>query len=365
MNAKTVWQSYCTTELELLRPILSRRGYTLNDTQPHLTGERYLMQAVTTTSGKKLIMLGKKADGTPVVIKATRDEAGKRELAHEQACRAVLKKIDFAGEIFHTPELIEHITEAGFVVVVTRFIEQASTFTERPLKEQFNLALAAFKGQESAHATTFNHRALIAHTFGMRDAQTYLNTFSNFVTNITTTLPEETGLKTNLETARTILEKNKTIIEQYCGFLTHTDFVPHNIRIEGDKIILLDHSSLTFGNKYEGWARFLNFMTLYNQPLERALTLYVRNNRTPEESVALQMMRVYRLGEIIWYYVRTLRASSDDLLALNTARVHFWSDVLSYIMKNEEVPITLMETYKTTRDSLRSEDEKKRQVGLH
>ncbi len=365
MNAKIAWETYCTTELEILRPLLARRGYTLNEAQPHLAGERYLMQAVTTTSGKKLILLGNRNDGTPVIIKATRDGAGIRELTHEQACRAVLKKIDFAGVVFHTPELIEHITEAGFVVVITRFVVQTTAFTERPLKEQFDLALRAFKGQESAHATTFNHRALIAQTFGMRDAAAYLSSFAKFITNVATTLPQETALVERLQSAHNLLTIHTQTIEQYCGFLTHTDFVPHNIRIENDTIILLDHSSLTFGNKYEGWARFVNFMTLYNPPLEAALTQYVKNNRSPEESVSLQMMRVYRLGEIIWYYVRTLNASSDNLLKLNTARVYFWSDVLSYIIKNETVPNALVDSYKATRDSLRSEEEKKRQVGLH
>ena len=50
---------------------------------------------------------------------------------------------------------------------------------------------------------------------------------------------------------------------------------------------LLDHSSLRFGNKYEGWARFRNFTTFYNRPLEEALLLYMRNNRAEEKCFRL------------------------------------------------------------------------------
>ena len=76
-------------------------------------------------------------------------------------------------------------------------------------------------------------------------------------------------------------------------------------------------------------------------------------------------MRVYRLGEIIWYYTNTLEKSSDSLLALNTARIDFWADVLRFTLKRESVPQGVVQAYQKTRDSLRSEDEKKRQKGLH
>ncbi len=141
--------------------------------------------------------------------------------------------------------------------------------------------------------------------------------------------------------------------------------MPHNIRIVGDDIYLLDHSSLRFGNKYEGWARFLNFMALYNPPLEQALLQYVRENRSSEESESLQCMRVYRLGEIIWYYVSTLAKSSGDLRVLNEKRVAFWTNVLEAILENKPVPEDVLTEYKRTRDSLRTPEERQRQIGLH
>jgi len=365
LNPKRAWGIYCNQEIAVLEPILKKHGYALELLQPHIAGERYLMHAVTTTSGKKLILLGKNAEGARVVIKATRDSSGKNELIHERTCRTLLNDIDFAGEVFHTPSETDFIKENGFVISIQLFIEQSCSFLERPIKDQFDFALRAFKGQESAHATTSKHRARVAGVFGIRDTKIYLSAFNTFITNMKGVLPERMDIHTLFCTALQILEKEKVSIEQYTGFLTHTDFVPHNFRISENTIYLLDHSSLTFGNKYEGWARFVNFMTLYNPPLEQALVTYVKENRTEEESVSLKMMRIYRLGEIIWYYARTLEKSIDNLHRLNTARIDFWSTVLSHILNDKPVPYSVISTYTHTRDTLRSDDEKKRQQGLH
>lgn len=365
-HTKVEWEEYCTRGIAELTPILARRGFSIADAQPHIAGERFLMNAVTTTSGRKLILIGTDTHGQRVVIKASDDAGGIREIIHARTCRNVLDRIDFARDIFHAPREHAYITEHGYTIHIQEFIEQSCAFLERPIEEQFALALAAFKGQEGAHATTYKHRALIARTFGIRTAATYLENFASFRINIKNALPEEHTLNSVLEHAHDALANERIVIDQYSGFLTHTDFVPHNIRVRDNTIYLLDHSSLTFGNKYEGWARFLNFMTLYNQPLERALVGYVRANRTPEETRALRMMRIYRLGEIVWYYVRTLNARDDNnLFALNTARVHFWGDVLEHILAEREIPSSLIETYIRTREALRSEDEKRRQRGLH
>lgn len=364
-NAKKAWEDYCENALLLLTPILSTHGITLHTEQKHLQGERYLQQAVTTASGRKLILTGTLQDDTQVVIKATRDVSGMREIEHERTCRTILKDIDFAASTFLTPEELLYTREHGFLISVQRCIPQEKQFIEHTLEEQFDFALSSFKAQEGTHATTSKHLRLIRNTFGIRTAKTYLHAFQTFQANTAIALPPRTDLHELFTHAYTTLRENEEVIEQYTGFLTHTDFVPHNIRIHNGQMYLLDHSSLTFGNKYEGWARFLNFMTLYNPPLTDLLTQYVQDNRTPEESVSLRMMRIYRLGEIIWYYVQTLEKSEGDLRTLNEARITFWSTVLSHILKNTPVPESVTEDYKRTRDSLRSEDEKKRQQGLH
>jgi hypothetical protein len=235
----------------------------------------------------------------------------------------------------------------------------------RPTKEQFSLALKAFKAQESAHATTYRHRRFVSKTFGEKTFNDYLDAFEGFREHLIRAFPEKRALHEILGRARELLENHRDIIEQYSGFLTHTDFVPHNFRVMKDNIYLLDHSSIRFGNKYEGWARLVNFMTLHNPELSKALIEYVKNNRTPEELLSLKLMRLYRLVEIIFYYTNTLSKSSGDLLKLNQARVEFWTRVLEAVLNDEPVSENTVEEYKKTRDSLRSEDEKKRQVGLH
>ena len=362
---KQEWKQYCQSELAKVTPLISEHGYTLVEDQPHLRGERFLQQAVTTESGRKLILLGRNKDGDKVVIKASSESAGKRELKHERQCRQLLRNINFAGEVFHTPVELDFIDTKGLVISVQHFIEQSSPFLERPITEQFTLALKAFKAQESAHATTYKHRKLISQTYHIRNADAYLEAFAAFSKRINDELPEKIKLHGLLQKALGFLEQYQTTIEQYCGFLTHTDFVPHNFRIKDDTIYLLDHSSLTFGNKYEGWARFLNFMTLYNQPLEQAFLQYVKNNRAEEEQLSLKLMRIYRLGEIIWYYTDKLKSSEGNLLELNKSRVDFWGDVLTCILKDETVPNEVITNYQTKRDGLRSNDEKARQKGLH
>ena len=106
-------------------------------------------------------------------------------------------------------------------------------------------------------------------------------------------------------------------------------------------------------------------MTLYNPELENLLITYVEKNRAPEERESLQLMRIFRLGEIITYYTNTLKNSAGDLLKLNQTRVKFWSNVLEAELGNKRINRETVEAYKNNRDTLRSQDEKNRQLGLH
>jgi hypothetical protein len=363
-NQQEKWQQYVDRELERLIPTLTDLGYELDEDQPHLKGERYLMQAVTTEGGRKVIVLGHDQHGARVVIKASSDPAGIRELDHEERAREMLHRIRFAYGTFASPQLLASFTKDGQRVTIQRYITQQSTFLERPAAEQFHLALRAFKAQESAHATTERHVRQIRTVFENYDAPRYLTSCKHFSTAV---MEHEVDQETRalFTDVLDILSKNQTDIERYTGFLTHTDFVPHNIRIHDDTIYLLDHSSLRFGNKHEGWARFMNFMTLYHPALEQALAEYVQNNRAPEEVRSLWLMRVYRLCEIIHYYVHKTELSTGDLESLNRARVVFWRDVLRAVLAKTELDPSIRAAYIETRDRLRSPDEKKRQIGLH
>ncbi|HEY4500905.1 MAG TPA: hypothetical protein VJI70_01380 [Candidatus Paceibacterota bacterium] len=365
-SAQQSWEKYREREISKIIPVLKKLGFELEPLQPHAGGERYLMQAVTTAGGKKLILLGRrKKDGTRVVIKTTNDNNGIRELEHERKCRRVLQEINFTYQVFHSPSELFFGEREGRLISIQQFIEQESTFLARPIEEQFSIALKAFKAQEGAHATTYGHERLVRKTFGSMNATTYLDTFEGFKRNIFRELSDGMIPQSTLDEASKQLAKGREVIEQYGGFLTHTDFVPHNIRVRGGKIYLLDHSSLRFGNKYEGWARFVNFMTLYNPSLADALIEYVRANRTPEESLSLKLMRIYRLGEIIWYYTNTLEKSSGSLHILNEERVRFWARILAAVLHDEKITPAILDDYCHKRDTLRSEDEKLRQKNLH
>lgn len=359
------WDAYCATERQRIEPVLTRLGYTLEAEQPHLGGERYLMYAVTTESGRKLILLGRcSTDGMRVVIKATTDPAGRRELEHEHTCRSALTELGFAYDVFRFPEELLFTRVDGVTLSIQRFLEQECPFLERSPEEQFQLVLRALKAQEGAHATTSRHWRQVRQTFGHRTAQDYPREYATFTAEIQKRRTDDM-LGTLLKRAADQLTEHTENLERYGSFLTHTDFVPHNFRVQNDEIYLLDHSSIRFGNKYEGWARLINFMTLHNPPLAEALTEYVRTNRTPEESPTLTLMRLYRLGEILWYYTRAAERSEGDLRTLNEARIGFWTDVLATVLDEQPLEALVRERYIEQRDGLRSADEQRRQAGLH
>ncbi len=365
-NYEIQWREYCTKELQRITPILKSLGFELEDTQTHLGGERYLMQSVTTTSGKKLILVGRKVNTRKrVIIKATSDVEGKKEIEHERTSRSALQKLNFAYDVFFAPQEILFTEKDGFTISIQEFLEQECQFLDRPIDEQFTFALKAFKAQESAHATTNSHIQFIKKYFDSKGAREYTQLFTTFSHSIETYYKEDPEKIELIERAVKLLKDNKKTIEQYSGFLTHTDFVPHNFRIVNRVMYLLDYSSVRFGNKHEGWARFINFMELYNRELAQIVVEYVEKNRSKEEVLSLKLMRMYRLGEIIHYYISVLPKSSGNVLTLNTERVRLWTYVLESVLADKAPSQEIIDQYKKTRDSLRSAEEKLRQKGLH
>jgi len=360
IDAKARWEKYCQEELEKIQPILQRHGLELEQTQTHLGGERAVI------SGNKLVLMGRrKEDGRRVIIKATSRDEGKKELEQERASRELLKRIKFAYAVLLSPEELSWFEEGGMTVSVTEFLEQDRAFLERPLHEQFFLAMKAFEIQESFHAATYEQARPIEGSLGFFRAQTYLDRFNDYRQEIVRKMSGRPEFADILAEAERQLRDGYRCIEQYGGFLTHTDFVPHNFRVIGRDIYLLDHSSIRFGNKYEGWARFLNFMLLHNRGLEGALLKYLEDNRTPEELEALHLMRIYRLTEIIAYYVERAEKSSGDMQKLDKSRVIFWADALKAQVGGEPLSEERIQAYRDIRDSLRSDEEKRRQQGLH
>ncbi len=370
-NTKQAWDAYVTHEAKRVQPLLERAGFQLDALQPQTIGERYLTRPV--GGGRKVVFFGqRRSDGMRVVIKTSSEEHGIAELRKEQDVRKMLKQIKFAYLAFHLPADI--LFDQALGVIITEYIAQEKPFLDRPLKEQFAIALNAFKAQEAAHATTYSHH-LVSRSFGeMKAADYYIKAgeyrkIGAYAQDISGLLINEQKLYSKLDIAldKTIelIRDNEEKLDRYGGFLTHWDFIPQNFRIRDGKLYLLDHTSIRFGNKYESWARFINFMTLYNPPLASALVEYVCLNRTEEELLSLKLMRAYRLIELIRYYATWLSHTTGDIRELACVRIEFWTEVLQCILSDREVPDEVIKVYKAKRDSLRSDDEKLRQKGLH
>jgi len=359
-NTKKLWKTYYKTELTKIIPLLDNLGFSLEEEQVHVIGERYII------NNQKLILTGRRVkNGQRVIIKISNNEKFIKEIEHERKCREILKKIDFSSHVFFSPQEILFTKKQGFIIFVTAFIEQENTFLERPFEEQFFLALKALEVQEGVHATTYKHASVIKKIFGIWNAEKYFEIFNKYKKEIESKSPENKKTKIIFLKAQEFIRTNFETINLYSGFLVHWDFVPHNIRIDKLNIYLLDHSSMRFGNKHESWARFINFMTLYNPKLEKALIDYIKDNRSQEETLSLQLMRVFRLTELIKYYVSTLENLSGNVLTLNKKRIEFWSNALEAVLDNKFVRQEIIDDYKNIRDSLRSEDEKQRQKNLH
>jgi len=357
---KKSWQQFIDQELIKASLVLAKLGFSLDEKQKHISGERYL------SSYSKLVLLGRRdSDGKRVIIKLSSDLEIKKEINDEVNSRKVLHKINFAYHVFFSPAEILFTEGSSYTILITEFIEQDKTFLERPLKEQFFIALKAFEAQEAIHATTYEHASIINKAFGIWRAKDYINSFEENVNKIREINLANIELDDDLSVAREFLKSNITIIDLYSNFLTHWDFVPHNFRIRGNDMYLLDHSSIRFGNKYEGWARFLNFMSLHNQDLEKLLLDYIRDNRNKKEYLALRLMRVFRLTELILYYAHSLENVEGNLRTLNKKRIDFWTEALRAVLDDRFLDKNIIATYTQTRDILRDKDEKQRQIGLH
>ena len=350
------WEEYKKEELELFTPIVNALGYTLDEKQVQIGGERYLL------SPHKLVLTGKRThDDKKVIIKVSTKVTGVAELIHERTCREALSSIDFAYNTFFSPEELLFVQKDNYAIAVTSFIPQDITFIARPLQEQFFLALRAFEAQEGAHATTYGHMKMIDGLFGSRNSGDYLCTFATFHKSAVANSPDNDELREAFVRAEKFLSENSATIERYCGFLTHHDFVPHNLRVVGRDIYLLDNTSIDFANKYEGWARFINFMTQFNPELEKSLVEYVRRNRSEEEYLCLRLMRVYKLGFLLKFRTESVSKTSGDMLLLAKLRITFWLHAFTSVLDDTYLPREEVEAFVAKQGTLRSKDEQERQ----
>jgi hypothetical protein len=349
------WQDDTREEIDKISNILRNLKFSLDEVQPHISGERFLM------TKNKLVLVGKRnSDNLRVIIKSSNNSDGQREITNEKNSRDTLQTLSFTQETILFPKEIFFGKKDDYLFWISEFIEQEKVFVEHSLEEQFFLILKAFESQESFHATTFEHFKSVSSVFPVFYAREYFKEFEKFKESFTKNYPDPEIQKT-LELALQILKKHKKEIDTFCGYLTHTDFVPHNFRVKNRDIYMLDCSAVRFGNKYESWARFLNYMIIHNSPLEKILVQYIKENRDDADCTNLHLMRIYKIGFLLQYYSFSINKTSGNLKKLTGERIGFWHQILKLIIGNNQIDSKLIENYKKKRDNLRSTEEKKRQ----
>ncbi len=358
-NTKEDWNKYREQELKKALPIIKELGFDIDEEQAHIGGERHLM------SGFKLVLTGYQENNKKrVIIKLSSHPEGIEEIEHEHKTRKTILNIDFSYRSFFLPKEILFTKNGDYTISVTSYIEQEKSFLAHNFKDQFFLALRALETQEGTHITTYYHKKSIQKTFGIMNATNYINSFDVFKKNSIENNPNNQYLEDVFNKGSQLFSSNKKIIGKYSDFLTHSDFCPHNIRVKNHEMYLLDHTSIHFGNKYESWARFINFMVIYNPELEHALQKYVKQNRNKEENLSLQLMRVYKIGFLLKYYTDSLSKTKGDLNTLTKERITFWTKVMENVLEDKTLPEETVKKYKLSRDNLRSEEEKIRQKKL-
>lgn len=332
---------------------IEKLGYALLPEQPHISGERALL------TEHKMVLEGVDGADARVIIKVSWDRTGKAEIENEKHVRDTLRSLSFATDELREPRERFYGSAGNLRILITDYIEQTEIFVTRPLSEQFFIALRAFEAQEAFHATTYEHRKQIRKRFTSYTSDTYLMKFRSYIEDAHHN-PCDVPVADVLSRGYEMLRAGKDTIDRYGDYLTHNDFVPHNMRLNGRDLYVLDHTSFWFGNKYEGWARFINYMVVHNPELSRMLLAFVRTNR-PQEYDALRLMRIYKLGMLLSYYVRLLPKTSGNLATLTCVRIALWTQVLSCVMDDVPVPDELIDGYIRERSTLRSDEEKARQ----
>lgn len=339
------WEEFTKKELEKNSRFLAPLGFVLDEFQPHISGERYLM------SRNKLVLMGRQANNNErVVIKVSTQPEGKKQIEADKTMRDFLASIPFSKKNINFPKEIFFGKQENYTFLITSFIEQDKVFVNRPLEEQFFTALGAFETQEGFHATTFEHIKKIKNTFPISSAEKYLKELEKF---------RDVADKT--QKVKQLFLENRSLIDKYSNYLVHSDFVPHNFRVQNKQLYMLDCAAVEFGNKYEGWARFLNYMMLHNLPLEQTLSQYILQNRGEEEFLSLKIMRAYKLAYLLNYYANTLQNTVGNIRELTKIRINFWTEALSSILENRPLSKEVITKYMEKRNNLRSEEEKLRQ----
>jgi len=340
-------------ELNKVTPIIESLGFSIDETQLHIAGERAVL------SQEKLVLVGKDKHDKKVVIKCSAYKSGIDELKKEKKIRDSLVNVSYTDDSIALPEEIYYGSKDGYMLFVTEYISQDKVFVQHDIKEQFFMTLRAFERQEAFHATTHEHMREVKKNSTLMSEKEYSKNINKFYKNVSAY--KNSDIQKLTDEGLDFFNTNKDVINTYAGYLIHEDLVPHNFRIKNNQIYMLDYSSLQHGNKYESWARFLNYMIIHNPELEKMLKNHLKKERGSREYLSLQVMRVYKIFQLMNFYMSLLDRVEDNLLKLTKIRLEFWANIIEHIIKDTDLSSGKLKDYKTKRDSLRSREEKERQ----
>jgi hypothetical protein len=353
--SKQEWENWKDLEMKKVSDILEKINISLNKEQIQLSGERFLM------SGKKLVLEGFSVNlQKKVIVKYSTDKELIKEILDERNRKDTLEKIKFSYKSINFPKEIYFEKKPEYVLLVTEYIEQETLYVKMSEEDKFFLALKALEAFEGVHSVVGSHQKALNKLNKPFESNDYLKKFEEMYSETKNFLNHESKTVKTLEIAKELLNKNKDLIEKYCNFLTHDDFVPHNMRVKDNDVVVLDHSSLILGNKYESWARFLNFMLIYGLETEKRLSNFVLENRGEEEYFVLRLMRIFKISFLLNFYAKSILKSSDNLQKLQTKRLNWWTEVLEKIISNQNIEKGFVDEHHKFLEELRSEEEKKR-----
>src|SRR4051812_8221835 len=116
------------TEQDHFARLLAPLKIELDAEQPHISGERFLMQK------DKLVLIGD-AGSRKVIIKTSSAPAGMAEIRGEKAARDLLGKVSFARESILLPEELYFGEVDGQLFLITEYIPQEKGFIEHALED--------------------------------------------------------------------------------------------------------------------------------------------------------------------------------------------------------------------------------------
>ncbi len=352
---KQEWENWKEQEFLVIKQILKTKEIILDENQNHISGERFLM------SGKKLVLQGLHSPtAKKVIVKYSSDPESTEEIVDERRRKKNLEEIHFGYKSIYFPVEIFYEETKIYTILITEYIEQPEVIIKLPIQEQFFLSLKALEAFEGVHSVVTSHSKALSQLQEPFSAKKYLSEFMKMFQETQVNIPDLIETLSALQSAKKFLEENKPLIDKYCDFLTHNDFVPHNMRIMNNDIVVLDHSSLIVGNKYESWARYLNFMVLYSPELENLLSSHVKKNRNDDEYLMLRVMRAYKISFLINFYSKAINKTEGGLHIITSNRLTMWTKNLLSILEDTKIPEQLTLEHHKILNEHRSVEEKKR-----